>query len=105
MFINRLNNQMKLDSDPTVQYAQGFSSAENTWWTNPVTDTGINSPYNTYLYPGLPPGPISNPGLIALKAVAFPAQTDYFYFRAACDSSGRHVFARTYEEQKANACP
>jgi UPF0755 protein len=105
VFLNRLNNQMKLDSDPTVQYALGFDNAQNTWWTNPVLDTGIDSPYNTYLYPGLPPGPISNPGPAALRAVAFPAQTDYFYFRAACDDSGRHVFAQTYEQQKANACP
>jgi UPF0755 protein len=105
VFINRLASQMKLDSDPTVQYALGYNSTQNTWWTNPVVDTSIDSPYNTYLYVGLPPGPISNPSLPALRAVAYPAQTGYFYFRAACDHSGRHVFAVTYDEHKANACP
>jgi len=68
-------------------------------------DTGIDSPYNTYRYAGLPPGPISNPGRPALRAVAFPDKTGYFYFRAACDHSGRHVFAVTYAEHIANACP
>ena len=105
VFLNRLAKGMKLDSDPTVQYAGGYNTAQKTWWTNPVVDTRIDSPYNTYLYTNLPPGPISNPGLLALHAVAFPAQTGYFYFRAACDHSGRHVFAVTYEEQIANACP
>jgi UPF0755 protein len=105
VFINRLTSGMKLDSDPTVQYAGGYNTAQKTWWTNPVVDTSIDSPYNTYLYTGLPPGPISNPGLPALRAVAFPAQTGYFYFRAACDHSGRHVFAVTYAEHIANACP
>ncbi len=105
VFLNRLAKPMKLDSDPTVQYALGFNAVQNTWWTNPVPDTGIESPFNTYLNPGLPPGPISNPGLAALRAVAFPDQTGYYYFRAACDGSGRHIFAVTYEEQKANACP
>jgi UPF0755 protein len=105
VFLNRLASGMKLDSDPTVQYAAGFNTNQNTWWTNPVVDTNIDSPYNTYLYAGLPPGPISNPGIPALRAVAFPAQTGYFYFRAACDHSGRHVFAVTYEEHIANACP
>jgi UPF0755 protein len=105
VFLNRLASGMKLDSDPTVQYAAGFNPAQNTWWINPVIDTSLASPYNTYLQPGLPPGPISNPGLAALRAVAFPVQTGYYYFRAACDHSGRHNFAVTYEEHKANACP
>jgi len=105
VFFNRLASGMKLDSDPTVQYALGYNNSQNTWWTNPVVDTKIESPYNTYLYAGLPPGPISNPGLPALRAVAYPVQTGYFYFRAACDHSGRHVFAVTYEEHIDNACP
>ena len=50
VFLNRLNSQMKLDSDPTVQYALGFNAAQNTWWTNPVPDTGIDSPFKTYLH-------------------------------------------------------
>lgn len=107
VFLNRLEDGMKLDSDPTVQYALGFNASQNTWWTNPLSasDLQINSPYNTYLNRGLPPGPICNPSLEALRAVAYPAQTPYYYFRAACDGSGRHVFARSYEEHLQNACP
>jgi len=106
VFLNRLAASMNLDADPTVQYAVGFNHAQNTWWTNPLSlqDLEVDSQYNTYRYPGLPPGPIANPGLAALKAVAFPAQTPYYYFRAACDGSGRHRFARTYEEHVNNAC-
>ncbi len=107
VFMNRLNNGMKLDSDPTVQYALGYNADQNTWWTNPLTrsDLQVNSPYNTYLNIGLPPGPISNPGLAALKAVAYPASTPYFYFRVACDGSARHQFAETYDQHLQNACP
>jgi UPF0755 protein len=107
VFINRLTVGMKLDSDPTVQYAIGFNKAQNTWWTNPLSleNLEIDSPYNTYKYSGLPPGPIASPGLAALRAVAFPASSSYYYFRAACDGSGRHVFALTFEEHVANACP
>ena len=98
---------MKLDADPTVQYAVGYNSAQGTWWTNPLShaDLATDSPYNTYLYHGLPPGPIANPGLTALQAVAYPAQSPYYYFRALCDNSGRHIFAQTYAEHVANACP
>jgi UPF0755 protein len=107
VFYNRLNSGALLASDPTVQYALGYNESQGTWWTNPLSaqDLQIDSPYNTYLYQGLPPRPISNPGLAALKAVAFPAQTPYYYFRAACDGSGRHLFAETYEEHLSNACP
>jgi UPF0755 protein len=107
VFYNRLRVGMSLESDPTVQYAIGYNPDNETWWTNPLTraDLGVDSPYNTYRNAGLPPGPISNPGLSALKAVAYPAQTPYYYFRAACDKSGRHSFAKTYEEHLQNACP
>lgn len=107
VFINRLAASMKLDSDPTVQYALGFNAGQNTWWTNPLSieDLQIDSLYNTYRYPGLPPGPIANPGLSALQAVASPAQTPYYYFRAACDGSGLHNFAQTFAEHQQNACP
>ncbi len=106
VFLNRLAAGMNLDSDPTVQYALGYNTQQDTWWTNPLTndDLQVSSPYNTYLRGGLPPGPIDNPGLPALQAVAFPAQTPYYYFRARCDGSGRHLFARTLEEQVNNAC-
>ena len=107
VFLNRLAAGMKLDSDPTVQYALGYNDAQQSWWTNPLSsaDLQVESPYNTYLNTGLPPGPISNPALSVLKAVAFPAQTQYYYFRARCDGSGRHQFAATLEEQLKNACP
>jgi len=107
VFLNRLVVGMKLEADSTVQYALGFNSEHNTWWTNPLTfeHLQIDSAYNTYHYPGLPPGPIANPGLTALRAVAFPAQTPYYYFRAACDGSGRHIFAETFDEHVLNACP
>jgi UPF0755 protein len=107
VFLNRLKAGMKLDSDPTVQYALGLNEETGKWWKSPLSlgDLQVDSPYNTYLYSGLPPGPIANPGLNALKAVAFPAQTPYYYFRAACDGSGKHTFAETFEEHQQNACP
>jgi len=106
VFYNRLQQGMKLDSDPTVQYALGYDPLQASWWTNPLSaeDLQIDSPYNTYLYSGLPPGPIANPSLTALRAVAFPAQTPYYYFRARCDGSGMHVFAVTFEEHLQNGC-
>ena len=107
VFFNRLDISMKLETDPTVQYALGYNAAQQSWWTNPLTyaDLDVVSPYNTYLYPGLPPTPISNPSLAALQAVAFPAQTPYYFFRAACDGSGRHNFSETFEQHLNFACP
>lgn len=107
VFYNRLAIGMKLDADPTAQYAFGYNQSQQTWWTNPLTAEQINqnSPYNTYVYAGLPPGPICNPGLSALRSVAYPAESPYYYFRARCDGSGRHEFAETFEEHLQNACP
>jgi UPF0755 protein len=107
VFYNRLAAGMRLESDPTVQYSLGYQFLKNVWWKNPLTreDLGVDSRYNTYMYPGLPPGPISNPSISALQAVANPAQTDYYFFRARCDGSGRHFFAVTYDEHLNNACP
>lgn len=107
VFYNRLAAGMKLDSDPTVQYAVGYNEAQGTWWTNPLSlaDLRVNSVYNTYLVGGLPPGPIANPGLDALTAVAYPEESPYYFFRATCDESGRHAFAESYEEHLQNACP
>lgn len=107
VFYNRMQIGMKLDSDPTVQYAIGYNVTQQTWWTNPLSlsDLETDSPYNTYVYAGLPPHPICNPGLTALQAVAYPAQSPYYYFRARCDGSGTHSFAKTYEEHVGNACP
>jgi UPF0755 protein len=106
VFLNRLEAGMNLAADPTVQYAVGYNESQQTWWTNPLSavDLQIDSPYNTYLYPGLPPTPIANPGIGALRGVAFPAQTPYYYFRAACDGTGRHLFAETFAEHLQNEC-
>jgi len=107
VYLNRLKIGMKLDADPTVQYALGYDFAKGTWWANPLSanDLQFDSPYNTYIYKGYPPSPISNPGLDALQAVAFPAETTYYYFRAKCDGSGYHLFAETFEEHLGNGCP
>jgi UPF0755 protein len=107
VFLNRLRLSMKLDADPTVQYAVGFNFEQNTWWSNPLTFEHLrfDSPYNTYLYAGLPPTPIANAGLASLQAVAFPADAAFLYFRADCDGSGAHVFSYTLEEHNANSCP
>ncbi|WKZ35564.1 MAG: endolytic transglycosylase MltG [Anaerolineales bacterium] len=107
VYLNRLAIGMKLDADPTVQYALGYRPDTNSWWKSPLflNDLQVSSSFNTYQIGGLPPAPISNPGLEALQAVAFPQASPYYYFRAACDGSGYHVFAVTLEEQIANACP
>lgn len=104
VYRNRLNIGMKLDADPTVQYAIGFQNG--TWWPQ-ITQadyTGVISSYNTYLNTGLPPGPIANPGLSAIRATVYPETSNFLYFRAACDGSGYHNFARTFEEHLANGC-
>ncbi len=107
VFYNRINNGMRLETDPTVQYALGYDTQEKTWWKVPLslTDLQVNSPYNTYQVDGLPAGPICNPGIESLNAVAFPADTHYYYFRSACDGSGRHNFSETLDEHINNACP
>ncbi len=107
VFHNRLVAGMKLEADPTVQYALGYDESLATWWKSPLflADLEVASPYNTYQNVGLPPGPIANPTLSALQAVAYPESTSYYFFRAACDGSGQHVFAETFEQHQANACP
>ena len=106
VFLNRYEIGMKLDSDPTAQYAVGYNEKQDTWWTNPLSldDLNFDSVFNTYIYSGLPTHPICNPSLQAIQAVAYAADTPYFYFRAKCDSSGKHEFARSYEEHLLNGC-
>lgn len=94
VFFNRLKQGMPLQSCPTVQYILGYHKPELT-----IADTQIASPYNTYQNPGLPPGPIASPGMAALQAVLYPADTPYLYFVAAKD--GSHRFSKTYEEHLA----
>jgi peptidoglycan lytic transglycosylase G len=106
VFLNRLAQGIKLDADPTVQYALG-RQPDGVWWKPTLTleDLQFDSPLNTYLYSGLPPTPIASPGLDSLRAVGFPESSPYLYFRAACDGSGRHTFSETFEQQLQNACP
>ncbi len=107
VYLNRLKIGMKLDADPTVQYAMGFNASLQTWWTSPLSavDLQTSSPFNTYLIDGLPPTPIANPGISSLQAVAEPAETGFFYFSARCDGSGFHNFAQTFQEHLQNLCP
>jgi UPF0755 protein len=94
VYLNRLDHGMRLQADPTVAYGLKRDGA----WTGTLhrSDYSYESPYNTYLYDGLPPGPICNPGLDALTAAVTPARTDYFYFVA--DATGGHTFSRTFEQ-------
>lgn len=105
VYLNRLAAGMKLDADPTVQYAMGYQPATGQWWKTPVfleEYSSVDSPYNTYLYTGLPPGPIAAPGLGSIRAVLYPERHDYLYFVALPDGSGRHVFAATFDEHAEN---
>ena len=107
VFLNRLASGVPLQADPTVQYAiagDPASVAQYGYWKRELTanDLSIDSPYNTYVHPGLPPSPISNPGLSSIRAVLKPAQTDYLYFVARAD--GSHAFATTLEEHQRNVC-
>ncbi len=102
VYLNRLRRGMYLQADPTVQYAKGYDKATGRWWP-PITIeemSSVQSPYNTFLNPGLPPGPICSPGLDSIKAVLYPAETDYLFFFSRGD--GSHVFSRTYEEHLEN---
>lgn len=105
VYLNRIASGIKLDADPTMQYAMGYQPASGQWWKTPVTleeYAQVISPYNTYLNAGLPPGPIANPGLSSIEAVLNPAQSDFLYFVALPDGSGKHVFAATYAEHLQN---
>jgi len=106
VFLNRLQEGIPLQSDPTVQYALGYYEAEETWWRTQLSaeDLVIKSPFNTYLVNGLTPAPICNPGLEVIQAVLQPENSPYLYFRAACDESGRHLFSETYEEHLEKSC-
>ena len=99
VFVNRLRKGMLLQTDPTVIYAitKGKEKLERKLY---FKDLKRDDPYNTYVYAGLPPGPIANPGRESIKAVLNPEQHDYFYFVA--DGTGGHVFAKTLDEHNKN---
>ena len=96
VYTNRLEIGMKLDADPTIQYAIGQ------WRELSLDDLKIDSPYNTYQVAGLPPTPICSPGQAALEGAAKPADVPYFYFVAKSDGTGDHAFAATLAEHEAN---
>jgi UPF0755 protein len=99
VFINRLKKHMRLQSDPTIIY--GLVGGKGTLG-RPILRSEISkaTPYNTYVIPGLPPGPIANPGRASLEAVAQPADTKDLYFVA--DGSGGHAFASSLSEHQRN---
>lgn len=99
VFINRMEVGMPLQSDPTVIYALTLGKEP---LGRPLyrSDWKFESPYNTYINPGLPPGPITNPGREAIEAVLNPEEHDYYYFVA--DGTGGHAFARSLEEHNRN---
>jgi UPF0755 protein len=95
VFYNRLAIDMALQSDATVTYLTKKKNPSAS-----LEDIQIDSPYNTYKYPGLPPTPISNPSLSAIKAAIYPAKHDYYYFLSSPD--GKAYFAKTFEEHQQN---
>ncbi|MDR3172970.1 MAG: endolytic transglycosylase MltG [Treponema sp.] len=98
VFLNRLEIGMALQSCATVEYVitevQGKPHPALIY----TRDTEIQDPYNTYVYPGLPPGPICSPGALALEAALYPQDSDYLYFRLVDPGAGRHYFSRTYDD-------
>jgi UPF0755 protein len=98
VYLNRYRRHMLLGADPTVIYALKLAHR----WDGNIrkADLDIDSPYNTYRKPGLPPGPIANPGLASLRAAAAPASTNFLYFVARHD--GSHAFSTTIEEHNRN---
>lgn len=95
VFLNRLDKHMKLQSDASISYAMGTHKPAYS-----IAETQYDSPYNTYMYEGLPPGPIGNPGMDCMNAVLKAPHTSYLYFVA--DEDGHNYFAVTYEEHLKN---
>jgi UPF0755 protein len=99
LYLNRLNKGMKLQSDPTVIFAVNDFTIKRVLNRDLIT----NSPYNTYMYKGLPPGPIMMPSVNAINAVLDYKKTDYLYMCAKADFSGNHAFATNEAEHRVNA--
>jgi len=98
VYYNRLAHNIALQADPSVIYAELLDGTYAGALHH--DDMRVNSPYNTYLHTGLPPGPIGNPGKTSLEAAMHPATTDYYYFVA--DGNGHHKFANSLEEHNRN---
>lgn len=101
VFTNRINQNIGLYSCATIEYV--ITEIEDKSHPERITydDLKIDSPYNTYKWAGLPPGPISNPGLVALNAAATPAKTNYFYFVLTDKQNGTHTFSKDFNTHKA----
>jgi UPF0755 protein len=102
ILLRRYQEGSLLGADATVQYALGFSSEENVWWREKLTaeDLEIESPHNTRRFPGLPPTPICNPGLEAIRAASYPQPTPYYYYLS--DQDSKMYYAITLSEHLAN---
>jgi UPF0755 protein len=98
VYYNRLTKRMALDADPSVIYAELLAGSYQGALHH--ADMAVNSPYNTYRFPGLPPGPIANPGKSSLEAALHPGVSDYLYF--VSDGNGHHRFAHSLEEHNRN---
>ena len=98
VFYNRLESEMALGSCATIEFiiTEELEKPHPNYLT--YQDLEIESEYNTYIHQGLPPAPISNPGIAALEAVFNPADTDFLYFLLQDTESGKHYFSRTYSE-------
>ncbi len=101
ILLNRLEIGMALQADATLQYIRGYDEVGQGWWSPPSVSYKTNpSPYNTYLYPGLPPAPIANPGYNAILAVLTPIESNNYYY--IHKPSGEAVYAETIEQHNAN---
>lgn len=105
VFLNRLEQEIPLAADPTIQYAlvpAGTVAPADGYWKRGLTvdDLKVASPYNSYVIPGLPPGPIANPGAASIAAVIHPTKSTYLFFVAKPD--GSHAFSDTFEEHLRN---
>jgi UPF0755 protein len=98
VFLNRMKIGMALQSCATVEYIITEIQGRPHPQVLLTRDTEIRDPYNTYIRPGLPPGPISAPGAVALRAVLFPSENNYFYFRLIDTNSGNHYFSNTLDD-------
>jgi UPF0755 protein len=95
LYLNRVKKGMLLQADPTIQFVMGRKKRVL------YRDLEIDNPYNTYMYPGLPPGPINNPGKEAIEAVLKPIEHEYLFMVAKGDGSGKHYFSRTHAQHNA----
>jgi UPF0755 protein len=100
VYINRYKIGKRLEADPTVQYALGYIPEENRFWKSRLLykDLKLDSPYNTYRYNGLPPGPIANPGIKSVEAILNPEPDFSALYFVADNNTGRHIFSDTYHQ-------